>query len=566
MNPLFNLIRLKKPKRNAFNLSHEFKFSCDMGDLVPILCEEVVPGDTFKDETEVMIRFAPTLAPVMHRIDVYTHFFFVPNRLLWDEWKTFITGGEDGTEMPPFPRINVTASLPAGIPNAGLEKYVGRGSLMDYLGMNDLTAEKVLNYRDNNIDYYVNALPIRAYNLIWNEYYRDQNLTEEIDINNDVSGDYPLTYYRDYRNQLTLKKRAWEKDYFTSALPWPQRGPEVTLPLDATVNIEGNGSIPLSFYSNNGIPTFIKDPASGETIATSGDIVNPNNGALAQKVDANGNIIDVQLDVTSSHYTKGSDVANGIKATANLESLTINELRRQNAIQRWFEKNARAGSRYIEQIFSHFGVKSSDARLQRPEYLGGGKTPVMVSEVMQNSATDSSGSETPLGTFAGNLISLGQTHQFKRYFEEHGWIIGIMSVLPRTNYQQGVPRKYTKYDKFDYYFPDFAHLGEQEILNREIYDDPLDGKNEEVFGYQSRYAEYKYLPSRVAGDFKDSLSFWHMGRIFENRPNLNFEFVESDPTDRIFAVEETNHGHLWCQVYHKLKAIRPMPQFGTPLF
>jgi hypothetical protein len=250
-------------------------------------------------------------------------------------------------------------------------------------------------------------------------------------------------------------------------------------------------------------------------------------------------------------------------------SVTINDLRRSIKLQEWLEKNARGGARYIEQIFSHFGVKSSDARLQRVEFLGGGKTPVVISEVLQTSATQAPEiAETPLASMAGHGISVGSTHEFTKFFEEHGIVMGIMSVMPKTAYQQGTPRMFTKFDKFDYYFPEFAHLGEQEIKNKEIYTTNDATYNEGTFGYTPRYAEYKYRESRVCGDFRSNLNFWHLGRIFSSAPNLNSAFVHPDPTtlNRIFAVTDDNTQHLWCQVYHDIKAIRPMPKFGVPSF
>ena len=242
--------------------------------------------------------------------------------------------------------------------------------------------------------------------------------------------------------------------------------------------------------------------------------------------------------------------------------VSINDLRTSNALQRWFERNARSGSRYIEQILSHFGVRSSDARLQRPQFLGGGRTPISVSEVLQTSSTDST---SPQANMAGHGISAGVNHGFKRYFEEHGYIIGIMSIRPRTGYQQGVPKDFRKFDNMDFYFPEFAHLGEQVIKNEEVYLQQYSASNDEVFGYTPRYAEYKYSMNEVHGDFRGNMAYWHLNRIFNEKPNLNTAFVECNPSNRVFATAETSDDKYWIQLYQDVKALRLMPKYGTPI-
>lgn len=525
VNRLFSHIPIRRPKKNLFDLSHDVKLSLDMGQLIPIYVEDIVPGDRFKVRTEVMLRFAPMLAPIMHRVNVYTHFFFVPYRLLWKDWEDFITGGRQGNSNPVFPRYKLTTS---GV--------INQGTLFDYLGF---PAGQTLP-----IGYEFSAFPFFAYRLIYDQYYRDQNL-EAPNIEENLpssAGIVELPYVQvNTLDSFALKYRAWEKDYFTSALPWAQRGGEVNLPLAGMA------------------PVDILYDSSGQKIGTLGGITGTNGTANL----ANTTIQNASGAIPSSTH---------VKMQANLSeasSVTINDLRRSMKLQEWLEKNARGGARYIEQIFSHFGVKSSDARLQRVEFLGGGKTPVVISEVLQTSATQAPEiAETPLASMAGHGISVGSTHEFTKFFEEHGLVMGILSVMPKTAYQQGTPRMFTKFDKFDYYFPEFAHLGEQEIKNQELYTTNNAAYNAGTFGYTPRYAEYKYRESRVCGDFRSTLNFWHLGRIFSSPPNLNSAFVHPDSgaLNRIFAVTDDKTQHLWCQVYHDIKAIRPMPKFGFPSF
>jgi hypothetical protein len=515
MSHLFTSVSAKRPKRNVFDLSHERKFSFNMGDLIPVFLEEVVPGDKFQVSSELFIRLAPMLAPVMHRVNVYTHFFFVPNRLVFDKWQDFITGGVDGQSDVVFPMLD---------PGDGSE-HMSIGSLSDYLGLPDMDVSSLMIK--------VNALPFRAYQLIFNEFYRDQTLQSEVEFSRGS-----LVSTDDFYRLVSLRRRCWEKDYFTSALPWPQRGGDVMMPI--------GGDAPV-----------ILDPPT----STSSALFRSATGAvpIGSLVQAGGNPSFVTVDGSANarvlYDPQGSLMANLSDAT----STTVNEFRRAVRLQEWLEKNARAGSRYIEQILSHFGVRSSDARLQRPEYLGGGKSPVVVSEVLQTSSTDA---VTPQGNMSGHGVAVGKTHGFRKFFEEHGFVIGIMSVLPRTSYFQGIPKVFSKFDKFDYFWPSFAHLGEQPILNKEL--SVRTTVPDAVFGYAPRYSEYKFGRNSVHGDFRSSLLFWHMGRNLPALPSLNASFVQSDPTHRIFAVTDPLVHKLYAHVYHNFKAIRPMPKFGTP--
>lgn len=520
MSNIFKEVQFKKQKRSTFNLNHDRKMSCDMGRLIPVMCQEVVPGDSFNVVSEQMLRMAPMLAPVMHRVNVYTHFFFVPNRILWPNWEQFITGGEDGTAVPVHPYIN--------------PETIANGSIGDYMGLPTFDASPTP--ADNSR---INALPFAAYTKIFNEYYRDQNLQTALP-DTLVDGDNSVQFNPVAEGDPI--PRAWEHDYFTSALPFAQKGDAVTIPIagEADVNFQ------VGEFDE---PAIVRNPVTGAIV----DNADPLNSGNAQGYLENG---------TNSVTIDNS--ANLVVDLTGATASTINDLRRAFKLQEWLELNARGGSRYIENIFAHFGVKSSDARLQRPEYLGGGKSPIVISEVLQYSET--TGDNTPQGNMAGHGINVGATHQFKRFFEEHGFIIGIMSIMPVTAYQQGLPRMFSRPTKLDYYWPSFAHIGEQEILNKELYYDPtVDPEaNDEVFGYTPRYSEYKYQPSTVHGDFRTNLAFWHMGRIFENRPLLNAQFIASDPTKRIFAVVDENQHSLWCHVFMRVKATRPMPYFGNP--
>ena len=518
---IFSKVAMPKPDNNKFDLSHDRKFSMKIGELTPILCQETIPGDKWDIESTNMMRFAPMLAPIMHKVSVYIHYFFVPNRIVWDNWETFISGGEDGLQNPPFPTFT-----PSGQP-ADIEV----GSLGDYLGM------PIGDYSGKSF----NAIPFAAYNKIYNEYYRDQNLITKLDdtLNNGNNT---------FSNFNTIQKRAWQHDYFTSALPWTQKGPEATIPLGTQAPLVYGNFPQLPGLTDT---TYMKDPAS------SGGAIVPG-ATLDLKTDQDGKLLDnlslINPDVSATH------VADLSTATAS----SINDLRRAFRLQEWLERNARGGSRYIEIILAHFGVNSSDSRLQRPEFLGGSATPVTISEVLQTSSV--ANEPTPQANMAGHGVAVGQSNKVSYFCEEHGFIIGIMSVMPKTAYQQGIPKVFNKFDKFDYFWPSFQSIGEQPIQNQEIYWNET-GQNptaEETFGYTPRYAEYKYIPSTVHGEFKTTLNFWHMGRIFNGLPALNQQFIECDNADveRVFAVQDVEQ--LYVYLHNDIQADRKMVYFGTP--
>jgi hypothetical protein len=537
-NKIFQQQRMNAPRMSAFDLSREQKLTCRMGELVPTYLEEVLPGDQFRVKTESLVRFAPMLAPIMHRVDVFMHYFFVPNRIIWNDWEDFITGERDtNTQLAelkvPTYNVNsddVTAKMYGNTVSTDERK------LADYLG---LPVDNIGAGITQNL--YVSQLPFRAYQQIYNDYYRDQNFEDEID-------------YSTVTNYSKLRYRKYEKDYFTSALPWPQRNATpVGVPIDVNY-----ASQSIAFTTGGGNPT-----SGNMTIGP----LNPGGGRQ---------ITDGSIPIKIENLSTTLD-------------FQINELRKASALQRWFEKQALGGHRYIETIYSHFGVKSSDRRLQRAEYLGGGKTPVLISEVLNTSATTDNGPQAPQdgtyqpqGTMTGHAISSGESMAFQTQIEEHGYIMGIMSIMPKPAYSQGVPRHFLRQEKFDYFWPELANLGEQEVKDVEIYvNDTTITKtdNDEVvpvnqnaislptFGYQQRYAEYKYGQNTIHGDFRNTLHYWHMARKFSSVPALNDLFHEVDPEDEsitnVFAVMD-KVDTCWVQLYHDVKARRPMPYFANP--
>jgi hypothetical protein len=511
---LFNSIKLQRPKKNVFDLTHDVKLSAEMGNLTPILTLECVPGDKFDLGCESLIRFAPMIAPVMHRMDVTMHYFFVPNRILWSNWEKFITDANSGLVAP---YINWSAGTQnfydTNYPNSKVSKF------LDYLGVPPPITNGVTQGTEDQL---VNALPMAAYQAIYNEYYRDQNLKTPVDYKL-TDGDNGTTA-SDYVRLTTLRKRAWEHDYFTASLPFAQKGAAVDIPLG-----EISGDV---LVKTSGSTTTLSGSPASITVAA---------GSPTPPYAPN------QL------YAETDGV--------ELQPTTINDLRRAFRLQEWLEKNARGGTRYIENILTHFGVKSSDKRLQRPEYITGVKSPVVISEIVnQTGQTDG----LPQGNLAGHGISVSSGRSGSYFCEEHGYIIGIMSVLPKTAYQQGIPKTFLKNDTLDYFWPSFAHIGEQPVTTNEIY--AYTTNAQQTFGYVPRYAEYKYMPSRVAGDFRSTLDYWHLGRKFANEPALNGAFVDCDATKRIFAVEDPAGDSLYCHVLNKIRAVRPMPKFGTPMF
>lgn len=523
-NALFTQVAMKRPPSSTFDLTHDVKMSMKFGNLTPTLFMECIPGDNIKLGMDALVRLAPILAPIMHRVDFTIHNFYVPTRLMWANWDKFISGQTDDNGDPyvqPFIELGETTPDPIR-------------KLADYLGITPPTTGPIVER--------VLAYPFIAYVMVYNEYYRDQNLIQPLNwVVTD--GDNTAAMLACFGGG-GLQRRAYEHDYFTSCLPFAQRGAAVDIPL---------GNVELA-QDLTGLQPFFTDVT--KTAFLTGTVQQPSAGI--------GNEI-INTDSTDVAYLN----PNGSLVVG---STTINDLRRAYRLQEWLEKNARGGVRYTEFIEVHFGVKNPDARLQRPEYITGIKAPIIISEVLNTQGpTDFYNGETgnveqtgsPQGDMAGHGVGVHQGRVGNYYATEFGYVLGLMSVLPKTAYQQGIHRMFTKFDYLDYAFPSFANLGEQEVLKRELF--AYDGGSKELFGYIPRYAEYKFMNSRVAGDFRTTLDFWHLGRIFAGIPNLSQDFIECHPDDvlRIFAVQDDTD-NLWCHILNKVRINRKLPFFGTP--
>lgn len=503
-NSIYEKVGGVSPSRSLFDLSYRKKFTADMGQLIPIMCDEMVPGDKFDVSAEVVIRFAPLVAPIMHEVNCFVHYFFVPYRLLWSSWEDFITGGVDGTLTPTLPTWSPT--IPAGC---------AEGSLWDYLGLPTALAG------------YVGAEPLdfirSSYNLIYNEYYRDQQLTTAVALTNE-----------------TILNRAWEKDYFTSALPWQQRGTAPALPIAIT----GSSSAVWT------AATFPLTAAATRSNLSVNNATSPDNtirGDVGFSAAGQANAINAfnANTVAGSNFTAAS--------------FDISTLRLAFQVQKWLERNARSGARYTEFLKAHFNVAPSDSRLQRPEYCGGTKSPVIISEVLNTAGVTGS---APQGTMAGHGITADRQFAGSYKAEEFGLMMGIMSVMPRTAYQQGINRQWLRRTKYDWYFPEFANLSEQPVTRAEIYTEATAPLNATLFGYQGRYNEMRSKQDMVCSAMRSSLAYWHMGRVFGAAPVLNSAFVVSNPKKTIFAVPSAPG--LICQVGNVIRAARPMPYEANP--
>lgn len=488
-------------KRSKHSLSNTKLLSLDMGELIPIGIYEALPGDTVQQATNALVRASPLLAPVMHPVDVRIHHWFIPNRLMWTEWEDFITGGPDGNNAGVVPTIAMPDDTGATV-----------GSLADYLGV---------PVGIPGLE--VSALPFRAYAKVFNEWYRDQDLVPLI-AEADNSGEDTVT-------NTEIQNIAWERDYFTDARPWEQKGPAVTIPLVGNAPISGIG---VSSGATGGAGTPAKTPVGDETFPFQ---YNSDADSVRLRAQTSGGAPDVFADL------------DGVSA------VTVNALREALALQRYQEARARFGSRYVEYL-RYLGVKSSDARLQRPEYLGGGRQTIQFSEVLATADTETS----TVGDLRGHGIAAMKSNRYRRFFEEHGLVISCMSVRPKTIYTTGLHKLWNRKIKEDYWQKELEHIGQQEVLNKEIqagHTEP-DG----VFGYQDRYEEYRRNPSTVAGEFRTSvLDYWHLAREFSGDVALNGSFVTSVPTKRIFA--EQTQDSLYVMAKHSIQARRLVTKTGT---
>jgi len=538
-------VELRKPRKSTFDLSHQKRLSTRMGRLTPVLTLEALPGDKFSGSSEILLRLAPLLAPIYDQIILYVHFFFVPTRLLWSESETFFTGGRLGTGVEP-----VTAPIPPYVDLKKLidEGYIAESLLADYLGVPivPLAGETAADYNGLTID----VLPFLAYARCYSDYYRDRNYNDDESLVFPVgSGELDPTVGQN-SNYFDLYTRDWMKNYFTAALPFTQRGVEVLMPLDGTGTVsyldtsivrKSDGTPPTDDFTLIGI-----DGLAADTLLR---IEKPSAAGAGNQ----GRIENIdEVEITTSN-------------------VSINDFRTAYALQTWLERNAVGGSRYTEVIQAHFAVRPQDSRLQRAEYIGGGRIPVKISEVVNTAFSQNEADETvPAGNLAGHGVTYGNTNRFNYFATEHGFIMGIMSIMNPPSYYQGLPRMFKRKTVFDYAWPLLANLGEQEVKKYELYmsaanlTENSEGE-EPMFGYQSRYADWKQVQGTNHGAFRSSLRFWTLTNHYASSPVLGNTFVNYDQSlqDNIFAVGGTED-NFWCYISNAVRVNRALPYFGTP--
>lgn len=484
-------------RRNPVNLSHYKLATMNMGQLVPIGLTEVLPGDTFNHRSDIMVRCNPMVAPPIHPVGAKVMHFFVPHRLVWDDWEDFITGGPDGNSAPTFPTISTGGGFAVG-------------SLADHLGVPPLVAS-----RD------VSALPFRGYSLIWNKYIRDQDLDTELVID--------TTSGPDTTTNTSMQYVRWAKDYFTTARPWEQKGPQITIPVGTTAPVVADGP-------------FMLDGGSGQSV-----------GFAAVTTNQTAFYTPVPNATTSAaqEYMSGLEV--DLAAAAGV---SVPDFRLALALQTYEEARAMYGSEYVDYL-NYLGVRSSDARLQRPEYLGGGSQLLQFSEVLGTVNND----DTDVGQLGGHGITAMKSNAYTRFFEEHGYVFSFLVVQPKSIYSNGLPRTWNRRTKYDFWQKETQHIGQQEILNKELY--LAAASPDGVFGYSDRYREYREQPSYIAGEMRTTLNYWNFARIFSSAPALNSAFVSmADVPERPFADQASDV--LIVMAKHKLRARRIIDSNATP--
>lgn len=547
-------------RRSTFDRSHSLKTSFNVGDIVPFFVDEVLPGDTFNVDTSKVVRLQTLLTPVMDNIYLDTYFFFVPNRLTWSHWKQF--NGEN-TESAWIPQTEYEIPQITAPADSGWSV----GTIADYLGVP--TGVPSLS---------VSALPFRAYALVMNEWFRDENLSDPLVVPVDdatVAGVNTGTFVTDVARGGLPYKAAKYHDYFTSCLPSPQKGPDVLIPVASAGDyaVVGNGkSLGLTDGSLTGLFGYQSVPGGSTLAVKSGTLGSSVGTAVPSSSNLNGSVGVATVSQLGDDLSKSGLIA---VASGNAAAATINQLRMAFQIQKLYEKDARGGSRYIEILKSHFGVTSPDARLQRPEYLGGNRVPININQVVQQSATASG--ETAQGTVTGMSVTTDTHSDFTKSFTEHGFVIGVMVARYDHTYQQGLERFWSRKDRFDYYWPVFANIGEQAVKNKEIYaqgPSKMDSAgaviDDQVFGYQEAWADYRYKPSRVTGEMRSqyaqSLDVWHLADDYSALPMLSDSWIREDKTnvDRVLAVTSAVSNQLFADIYIKNRTTRPMPMYSIP--
>lgn len=519
----FAMVPRSDVPRSSFNIQSTHKTTFDAGYLIPIYVDEVLPGDTFNLKMTAFARLSTPLFPVMDNLHLDSFFFFIPYRLVWTNWVKFM-----GEQVDPGDSIDY--EIPQKVSDASGYPI---GSIYDYMGLPTLgqvTAAQTVSH---------NALPLRAYNLVYNEWFRDENLQDSLTVDKTDGPD--VTAY-------ALKRRGKRHDYFTSSLPWTQKGDPVTIPLGTYAPVIGDG-LPINVHSTAGEAFVLQ--------ANTGDAHVAYNAAPTAASSA---LQGGDLSQVNTGYI--ADLSTAVSAT-------VNQLRESFQIQKLLERDARGGTRYTEIIRAHFGVMSPDARLQRPEFLGGGSSPVVISPIAQTSGTGASGTTTPVGTLTAMGTSISQGHGFTQSFTEHGIVLGLVSVRADLTYQQGLRRMWSRTTRYDFYFPAFAMLGEQAVLNKEIYVTGT-STDDDVFGYQERWAEYRYNPAMVTSLFRSTAAStidpWHLAQNFTSLPTLNSTFIEdTPPVERVLAVGAAADGQQFIfDSFFDVRAVRPLPMYSVP--
>lgn len=511
-------------KRAKFNLSNFHNCTFKLGYLYPVNLFEVLPGDSIQFSTSVFLRLAPMVVPVMHPVYLHLSSFFVPSRVLWSGFEDFITGGPDGTDTSVLPTLTLNAT------NSPV------GALADAFGI------PVQMLQDGK-SFTVNSLPFLAYYMIWNEYFRDQDLNEAVDLPQ-LTGTPSFV--------MGLSRPSWAKDYFTTARPWPQKGPDVSVP----VNLAAAGAPTITgTVVGNGVPTFGTQDSGAPvnpqkalfvSSASEGD-VNYNSSSRTRLLSWQDPALKVNIDYSSGNPELGS--------------VNINDLREAFALQRFEEHRSMFGSRY-EDLLRYLGVRPQDARLQLPEYLGGFSAPVQFSEVLQ---TSSDAERSGVGDMYGHGIGATKGRRIRRFIPEHGYIMSLLTVRPIPVYSQGLERLWSKENRFDFWQKEYEHIGQQEIHNSEVYADGDTAQDKATFGYQNRYDEYRRGVNIITGEFRTDQDYWTMARIFASRPTLNGDFVTCMPTDRIFQVNEQNSDQCYAMVKNNIIAKRLVSKNGNPM-